>query len=239
MKKIVLNDITYLIPSSWVEITLEQQMLLSDYEQQFKDETTRKIAVISAYSTIPIDVLKRAKINDLTNVFKEMSFINKDITTETLTEFKFNDETYYVSQNLMNQEFQEYISLQNVQHQYKDNPSQALPMILAIMCKRKKENGLLETMDEYNVEERAEQFKKLNLVIANSIALFFSRSINVLSTLSLQFSNPKEIVKMKMEEVENTLKQQRGQGLLTKCVNGILRISLWFIERQQNKHSIF
>ena len=235
MKKITLNEIEYKLPTMWTEVTLAQQILVTEYGDIYSDPIMRKIAILSAYSTIDINVLKRSNINDLRDLFKAISFINTPMSEDGIIKFNFKSETYYIAQNLMDQDFQDYISLQNVQQQHKDNPTKSLPMLIAILAKKKKADGILETLDDYKVEERAESFKELNISIANSIAVFFLKNYNVSQITSQLYSNPKEVIMMKMEEVQHIMNKQAGQGLRMKCVNGILRIYLWFIKRKLDK----
>lgn len=237
MKKIVLNDIEYTVPTKWSDVSLNDLIVIDKLKDTLSGSSLTRIAIMSVYTQIPEEQLKRAKIADLKEVFNALAFIGTEIKTIPVDSFKFKGCTYYVSQNLLSQEFQEYISLQNIIQQFKGKEVQAIPMILGVMSK-KSVNGVLESLDDYDLIERSEAFKELDVVTAQSIAVFFSQSINALSSISLLYSNPSQMIAEKLLEVESTLKPQGGQGLRMKCVNGILLIYLKYIKRKLNKHSI-
>ena len=239
MKELELQGSLYIVPTSWKEVTLERQIYVVENNDKYTTETQKKIGILSGYSGIPFPILKKINVSELKELFTTMKFINEPLPKTAISEFTFNGSRYYVGQNLLEQEFQDYISLQNTYQEYKGKETLALPTIIAILSRKKLDNGLLETLDDYDLNKRIEEFKKIDLVTANSLSLFFSQNIRELSVLFQQFSNPKEILEMKMDEVESTLKKQVGQGWLTKCVNGILRIYLKYIRRRLNKHFIF
>ena len=239
MKKIKLDGVEYEMCTSWDEVSLGKQIQVSIDSDGITNPVRKKISIISGYSNIPIDVLKKTQMNELPGLFKSMSFINEEIPGEPIEKFEFKGETYYVSQNLMNQEFQEFVSLENITQQYKDKPYLALPYILGIMCKKMTPSGVLETIDDYDIDKRSEEFKELNISIATGVAVFFSRSTNVLLNLSLLYSNPQQMVQEKINEVKNTLRKQAGQGWHIRFVNGILRSYVKYIEKRLNKYFTF
>lgn len=235
MKKIKLNGVEYEVCTSWGDVTLAHQIQVSIDSGKQESDILKKISILSGYSNIPLQVLKHSKIDELQDVFKHLSFINTDIPEKPIDKFDFMGHTYFVAQNLMEQEFQDYVSLQNILETNKTNTYMALPYIMAIMCKRLKPDGTMETLDDYNPDKRAEEFRGINIGIATGISVFFSRSINVLSITSQLYSNPKELIQMKMVEVNDTLNKSGGQGLLTRCVRGILRSYLKYIKRKSDK----
>jgi len=238
MRDIKLNGKKYSVPQSWDEVTLEMQMKVSADSDAIQSDTLKKYSILSGYAGIPIDVLKHAKITDLQQLFKAIEFINTELPNTEIIEFDFNGKHFYCGQNLIDMEFQDFISIENTLSEYSGNTYNALPTILAIMCKLKKDNGVLETIDDYNVLDRAILFKKLPITIAHQLSLFFSRSEMLYSSLFQLSLNPemqKTILQKQTDSVENTLKEWDGKGLLTRFVRGILRHCLKSIKRQQDK----
>ena len=239
MKKIKLNGKSYSCPESWAEITLKQQMQVSADSEAIELEQLKKYAILSGYAGIPIQELKRAKITDLTQLFKSIEFLNKDLPSTPLTEFDFNGKHYYVGQNIIEMEFQDFISMENAIAETSGNTYNAMPTILAIMCKQKKDNGVLESLDEYDVLKRAKEFEALPISIAHGLSLFFSTSEKVYSTIIQLFSNPdsqKALVMNRIDSAENTLKELDGKGWLTRLQTGILRYWLKSTRRHVDKH---
>ena len=238
MRKIKLNNKTYQVPENWDEVTLEMQMKISADTDAIQVEELKRYAILSGYANIPIDVLKAAKITDLQQLFKSLEFINTPLEEKPIIEFDFRDKHYYMGQNLVEMEFQDFISIENVIEENSGHTYNALPTILAVMCKTKKENGLLETIDDYNVLDRAILFKKLPLPIAHNLSLFFSQSVSLYSSSFQLYLNP-EIQKVEVQKqidlVENTLKEWDGKGLLTRFVRGILRYCLRYTRRKLDR----
>lgn len=266
MKTITFNNKKYICPEKWDEVTLKMQMKVSEDTDKISIEELKKFAILSGYCGIPIDELKKAKLTDLTDLFKAISFINQPLQEKPIIEFDFNGKHYYCGQNLIDMEFQDFISIENTLHDNSGHTYTSLPTILAIMCKQKKKiyknkysgeilhiipitiekkkdveetDGILETIDDYDVLQRAKEFEDLPLPIAHNLSLFFSASVRLYSNLFQLYSKPetlKEAMEKQVESVESTLKKLDGKGLLTKCVAGILRIYLKSIRKKLDRH---
>jgi len=239
MKQIELNGKKYRVPENWNEVTLAMQIKVSQDTDKISIEGLKKFAILSGYAGIPIDIIKKANLAELTQLFKSIEFINNDIEDKPIIEFDFNGKHYYCGQNLVDMEFQDFISIENTITEYSGNTYAALPVILAIMCKQKRENGILESIDDYDVKQRAKEFESLPITTAHNLSLFFSNSVKLLSETIPSFLNPeveKVVIQNQINEIEIMLKELAGKGWLTRCASGILRYSLKYIKRQQRKH---
>lgn len=175
MKTIKIDDVMYSLPSSWNDITIAKQIKAIDLNKSISNENIRILALVSAYADIPLDELKSMNVNRAKRIVEAMSFLQQPIPNikEPIKEFTFKGQTYYIAQNLMNQEFQDYVSWENILQQYKDEQHKAMNYLIAILAKRKKSNGELESMDDYDVNERAKEFEELSITIAERIKVFF------------------------------------------------------------------
>lgn len=240
MKKITL-DKDYLIPERWEEVTLKMQMKVSADDAGITIPELKKFAILSGYANIPIESIKKAKLTELTELFKTMTFLNKDMPSEQLIEFDFKGKHYYCGQNLVDMAFEDFISIENVIQAHSGNSYQALPIILAIMCKQRKADGIFETVSDYDVMQRAKEFEELPITTCNSLSLFFSNSVNMFSQVIPLFLNPEVeavVAKNQITEIESMLNKLAGKGLLTRFAVGILRYSLKYTKRLLHKHSI-
>lgn len=235
MKTVIIKDKEYSIPTSWEEITLETQIRVNKYIESFENEKLRQIAMMAAYIGVPLDVLKKMHISDANELAIHLDFLNKPNEVKPQTEFDFNGETYYVGQNLLESEFQDFVSIQNAMQGVSGDTLQALPMIMAIMCKRKI-NGVLESLDEYDVEERAEEFKQIPITVAKNLSVFFYQSMSALQISSHLFSNPKQVALRKIEECRNTINKLGGRGLLMRWLRGMSLYYLKFIEKRLDRY---
>ena len=203
--------------------------------ETFTNERIKSMAMMAGYLNIPIDELKRMKLTDANKLAKYVSFLNTKMSEEAITEFDFNGNTYYVGQNIFETEFQDFVSIQNTMQNVSGNTLTVLPTLIAIMAKRKID-GTLESLDDYNVEERSKEFLKLPITVANSLSVFFYQSISVLQITSQLYSNPKEAVQRKIEECRNIVKKQVGVGWLTRLLRGTSLYYLKFIEKRLDKY---
>lgn len=235
MKKIKIKKVEYSCPENWHEITLRQQLEVSKLNEKYTGEIDRKLAILSAYANIPMDILKTEKIDRMVELFNCIKFISEDLPHVQLIEFDFNGKHYYTGQNLLESEFQDFISIQNAIESYSGDTFNALPIIIAIMAKQKKADGTLESLDDYDVHKRAEEFMDLPITTANSIAFFFASSIRLQENLIQFYSNPKELAMKQIEEVENILKKQDGQAWHIRLLYGILRRYIKSIKKDVDK----
>jgi hypothetical protein len=232
MKKIEIRGKKYDCPTSWMDITLSQQLAVSRDSDKIENDSLKKLAILSGYCNIPLSELKHCQLSELPALFENIAFINQPIPDKPMNEFDFKGNHYYVGQNLADSEFQDYISLENALEMYSGQTYAALPTILAIMCKQKKDNGLLETLDDYSIAERTAEFYSLPISIANGLALFFYNSVNLYKQTSLLYSNPEALMKEAINSLDSMHKPLAGKGLLTRCVNGIYRIWIKSIKRK-------
>lgn len=235
MKTLVVNGNKYSCPEKWDEVTLRMQVKLTQDTDKIKDNGLKKLSILSGYAGIPLDELKRTKLNDLQELFSAIAFINEPMPETMITEFDFKGSHYHCGQNIVEMEFQDFVSIENTLQETSGNTTTALPIILAVMCKKKLPNGQLETIDDYDVIKRSEEFKDLPLTIANSLSLFFYHSEKVYTNLLGSYSNPNVMVESQIQEVEGMLKQLAGRGLFMRLLSGILRICLKSIRRKQRK----
>lgn len=239
MKQIKLNQKKYNIPQSWDEVTLAMQIKVSADTEKIEIEELKQFAILSGYAGIPIEILKTAKLQDLQELFAAMAFIANPIEDKPIIEFDFQGKHYYCGQNIVESEFQDFISIENALQNASGHTYTALPTILAIMCKQKRADGQLESIDDYDINKRAIEFNHLPIPIAHNLQLFFSLNETLYSTiipLSLNPTAQKVVVEKQIKEAENTLKELDGKGWLTHLQIGILRIYLKYIKRLLRKH---
>lgn len=233
MKNIVLNNKTYQVPTSWEEVTLEQQIKVTTDQENFEDERLKRMALLSGYCSIPIDELKRTQLKEVKKLFKYLSFLNDELPKEPLKEFEFNGNKYTVIDSLINQQFQDWVSVETAFSNHKENEVEALPTIFAVICKR--EN---ETLDDFDIYQRAEEFKKLPMTIVEPLRVFFSQ-IEKLSIMATQLSSKEtqeKIVNERLKEFENTVNKQVGGELFMRLLRGILLRYLKYLKKVWMKY---
>ena len=234
MKTIKFNNKEYSIPENWGEVTIRQQILaesLSNTQTYIKS-----IGIMAAYTGIPIDELKKANAKELVEVMSLITFIDSELSKEPLFEFEYKYNKYNVTDTLMKQQFQDWVAAQTAIAEYKDNNWKMLAYLLAIMAKR--EN---ESLDNYDVNERAEHFMDIDVETCNRIGAFFLSNHQV-STLLLMLTSPEaqqEILTSKMQELKHTvdkLKKQRGGQWYMRLWIGVMRLWIRYYTHQLEKY---
>lgn len=234
MKKIKFKDIEYTIPTKWEEVTLEKQIQVSEAEKEFTNETFKRIALLSGYAGIPVDVLKKSTTSEVAPLIKELKFLNEDLPKEKVNEFEFKGEKYIVAQSLIDQEFQDFVSIETAFSMYKDSSYKAIPLVLAVLCRKEG-----ETLDNYDLQKRAELFKELPMTIVEPIRVFFYH-IGITSSIVTQLSTKdvqEELIKQKIAECKAMLNKQDGGALYTRLLRGMLRKYLKYLELAWEKSS--
>lgn len=235
MKQIILNEQLYDIPTSWGEIKLKHQLKVNQDKKDIVNKEFEKISILSGYCNIPLQTLKRTQVSKLGELFRTIDFINTPIPQSKIHDFTHNGHKYYIAQNIKEMEFQDFVSLENAIDMYGGDDIEALPMVIAIMAKRKKKDGTLESLDDYDLNKRKMEFMDLPLIVANNILVFFCQAGEISKQIMALYSNPQVVVLSKMRELNYMLNRQVGRGLYTRLLNGILRTYLKFIERKLNK----
>lgn len=215
MKIIQFNNKKYEIPTSWDDVTLKMQMQVSTISHQ--EKYVKTLGLLGGYTGIPVEELKSAKVNDLERVMKHLTFLSKEISDKPVMEFDYKGNHYTIPPTIIEQQFQDYVAIQTAIAEYGDNQWLVTPYILAVMCKRNNE----ESIDDFDIRERAKEFNDIPVTIANGIAGFFLnsslgyKSIMMLSSPEVQ----RETVQSKIEELNlllSQLKKQRGGNLLIR-----------------------
>ena len=200
MKAFTVKNITYNLPQSWSECKLKQAIIVSDLEQH--EDEFKVLALISGYSGIPIDDLKQSNISVVKDITEVMKFVLEPLPDVPLMEFDFNGKHFYTMESFLESQSQDFFTVEAILQNNANNTFKALPELLAVMCKQKD-----ETLDDFNLAERAKEFEDLPMDIANGIRVFFYILELTYQTNSQSYLNRNQIVEQKAREVLNTLKQ--------------------------------
>jgi len=225
------NGKNYSIPESWNDITVG--MVINSQELSELLDDAPVIAILSAYTGIPVQQLKSGDVHKVNEILSVMDFISTPYEPQPRTDFEFNGSTYGCEDDLTKQRFEDFVSIQTCLYNFKDEPHKALPRLLAIYCKR--EN---ETLDDIDLNERTAEFNRLPITIARDIEAFFLHSLNAynaLLLLSSTQSQQEELLLAKVSELQNTLRASKAQtGMFsgTRFLIGLYLIYLKSVRKQ-------
>ena len=211
MKNITLNNKKYNMPESWDDITVKDQIRIANIAQEYTG-LTAQLQLIAGYANIPVDEIKHTHISKLPTLVKHLEFIQEPLKDEPIEEFEFKGEKYHVMQTLIDGEFQDFISLESAIKNNEEKSYEAVPMMIAILAKKQG-----ESLDDYDIDERAKLFLDLPIKIANSISSFFlsfamlSQSNTPTSLVEVEKKMNEEVLK-RFEELKNTTIPLDGLG---------------------------
>lgn len=235
MTQITFNKKKYDLPTSWDEVKLEMIIKTSELSDLLPDAPL--VAIMAGYSGIPVDELKPAKMAQVGKIMEALEFIYEEYKPLPSNHFVHNGIQYGCEDDIINIEFQDYVSLQTILYNYRDNPVKGLPYMIAALFK--KDN---EKLDDFNLDDRAKEFLTLKFTTAKNLECFFLHSKSAYETiiqLSLIQDQLPELVLHKITELQNIIKkhkEQNGGSLLTKLVIGVLQIYLKRLKRGLEKY---
>lgn len=235
MKEIVFNNKKYSIPQKWEEVSV--RMIIRAAELSEILEEAPIVAIITAYTGIPIEDLKANRATEVNLIMENMDFIIKQYVPKPRTSFNFKGVEYSCASDIVDISFEDWVSVQTALYNYREEEYKVLPKLIAILCKKDK-----ESLSDFDLNERTELFMDLPMTYAKDIEGFFLHSLNAYKSLFLVSSTTdlqKELVQSKLVELKSIMRQSKerdGISFGMKCVIGIYQIYLWWVGKKLVKY---
>lgn len=231
MTTIKVNNEEYNVPSSWSDVTIAQQIEIA--EMVNRDDQFRNLHMISTYTGIPIELVKKMNINQFKSILNIMTFLSEPIKNEVIKSFTFDGHEYFIAPSILAGETQDFLSVEGLMNRFKDNQTKALPYIIAVIAKRKG-----ETLDNYDPWTRGEQFKNLPYSVAHNIWFFFAQTEAILSIDIKQFLAVQDkTMEASLSYSAHTLKKLDGLPLSKRLLRAILLLYMRFISKSYRSFS--
>ncbi|WP_277486739.1 hypothetical protein [Catalinimonas alkaloidigena] len=230
MKKIEINNKKYSLPTSLEEITIQQFLIVQEIISSDESNLNKYLQIISYLSSIPENILRDTGTELVNPLLESLDYLfSVDIDSfDSITEFEYLSETYYVNQDFSSSCFGEYIDYDNFLKEH--GQLNSIPYLLAVLCKREG-----ESYGDYDAMQRAEHFKNIPCITALSIASFFLSRNNDLILNTLYSSMLQVQVQDKIEDTRNSLHQWVGTGQWFRLQKKMLRRYLVYLERAFQK----
>jgi hypothetical protein len=226
MTKLNIDGKIISVPESWTDVTIKQQLQV---ERLAKDNPDFKsLAIIAGYCGIDILEVKRMSLQDIKGILDKLGFINSPQSKDPIHEFEFKGVKYSIMRTLLKSEFQDFLSLETVIQNHKDNLYNALPTIVAILAKKEG-----ESLDQFDIEERAKLFQELPITIAHRVYVFFCLVAMMSSTDSHKMlAHQDRGIQELLKNMNDTLTRPASGGLLMRLLKVTLRSYLKFLKRK-------
>tara|TARA_R100001244_G_scaffold124761_2_gene94658 strand:+ start:2151 stop:2720 length:570 start_codon:yes stop_codon:yes gene_type:complete len=166
-----INGKVYRHPSKIEEVTLRQWVSIMSVEKEEGEAgINSNIKQFSAFSGIPVDILKTVKKKDLMyHIHVVFELMNRtDVKDDELpVSFKLGRTNYHVTQDIDNAAMAQYIDCTHYMNKMKSSP-EFYAYMLAIYCTKKNEK-----YGSFDLIERAELMLDLNMLDALRVNAFF------------------------------------------------------------------
>ena len=171
-------DKVYSAPSSWEEVTVamfENLLDVSQRQESFSTEIAYSLAVISALTKIPVNILEGLEGDDFSKLGEAVSWSGKEIISNRKKEFLINGITYVPVSNYNGLTMGEAIDSEMIIKNAK--PSNLISELLPLLVRRaiykgkgKKTKLVPSKFDVENYQELKEEMKH-NLMITDVMQL--------------------------------------------------------------------
>jgi hypothetical protein len=235
MREVIFNEKSYQVPESWDEVSLKMIIEASKLSDILPDAPI--ICIISGYVGIPSSELKVSKLDAVNEIVSIMSFINSEYVPVPRNSFDFRGFHYECISDLADQEFGDFVSIQTILYNYRENPLDGLARMLAVYARKPG-----ETLDDIDLDARQLLFLELPFTIAKDLEVFFSQNVIAWRTISQWYLSQEEkerFILQQFDELRNTMSKRKvdnGTSWLMKLQIGAWLMCLKYLKKQTVKH---
>lgn len=161
------------VPSSWSEVTVKMFDKIHNIERDGLSDLMLSIKTIAAITGVDEEIVGQLDFDSFGQLADALSFISEDIQTTEVEHIEVGDVKYYLKKDFDKLNVGEVASLELIMEKHKSNIVSAMPEMLCILLRQKKENGELESFkNEFML--RREIFEEVSIVDVNDLFVFFS-----------------------------------------------------------------
>jgi hypothetical protein len=166
---------TITIPSSWNEVTVLQYQKIQMLDvTKYESNLTYMTEVIAILANTSKDYIGGVNVNNLVTLINEMEWLNEPIKEDKKEEVLIGDDKYHWKGSFNSLTVGEMISIEQVIDIEELSYVMAMDVILAVLLRKKLENGELEDFDPKIFNDRRELFSTLKITDVYGMVLFFS-----------------------------------------------------------------
>jgi hypothetical protein len=185
------EEMSFDMPTNWDEVTIEMAGRIFSISTENKTNLESSVEVISLLTGIEQDYLYMLTPSQFQQLIDASSFTATEIKSELKESITVDDEEYFLKKDFTQLTMGEIISIETLLKKYHNNYMVAMPDLLCIFLRKKKENGKLESFKN-SFMDRASSFKKIIVSDVNNLMLFFSDGSSLLEVNTKEYSeNPK------------------------------------------------
>ena len=177
--KIEIDDevMEFNIPESWAEVTVEQYIDSLKIDRDNLKEIDIMIELLGVFCDVDRDIVEQMPYDKFNELILVLSFTNEPIKEELADSVMVGEEEYFLKKDFTSLTMGEIISVEALIGSHEDL-SMAIPELLCIFLRKKKENGKLEKFKS-SFLKRADSFKKLSIESVHQVFFYFSDGKNL------------------------------------------------------------
>ena len=166
---------SYEIPTSWSEVTVGQAADIQNISVENLTIIEKIVKILTILTPgISEDDIMLMSPEQFNQISEQLTFISNEIQGEPVNFLTIGGEEYFVKKDFTKLTMGEIISVDTIMKQTDNDITRALPKMLCIFLRKKKENGELESFKS-SFMQREEMFKG---VIITDVAKLFDFFLN-------------------------------------------------------------
>lgn len=156
------------LAESWDDVDVETFMKIHNLENT--NQIQLMIDILNIFSDIDKDIIEMIDYKIFNDIISSLNFIKDKIDSQVKDKITINDEDYYIKKDFTKMTMGEVVSIETLTERTGGDLVKAMPELLCIFLRKKKESGKLEEFKNEHLE-RVDLFKKIK--ITDVYNLFF------------------------------------------------------------------
>jgi hypothetical protein len=163
----------YNIPESWSEVTVGQAADIQNMAVENGTNIEKIVKILTILTPgISQDEIFMMSPEQFNQVAEQLTFIKDEIDGDPVDSLVIEGEEYFLKKDFTKLTMGEIISVDTIMKQTNHDITKALPKMLCIFLRKKKENGELESFKS-NFMEREELFRSVIITDVAKLFTFF------------------------------------------------------------------
>jgi len=161
------------LPTGWDEISIKQYDEIVSLKQG-GSTLMQFVNILKILTKVDEDTIMAIPASEFQSITDNLTFLQETIEgNEDVESIMIGDEKFFLKKDFEQLTMGESISIELIMKKYDNELSKAIPELLCIFLRKKKENGKLEGFKN-SFMERAEMFSDLMISDVHNLFLFFS-----------------------------------------------------------------
>lgn len=160
------------LPSGWDEITIKQYDKIAKIERT-ESNLIQFVEILKILTNVDEETIMSIPAVEFQNITDNLQFLQEEVEDKEVESIVVDGVEYFLKKEFDKLTMGESISIEIIMKKYDNDLTKAIPELLCIFLRKKKENGKLESFKN-SFMERAEMFSNLMISDVHQLFVFFS-----------------------------------------------------------------